>query len=101
MPTAATASFPASLPDDTSTPRGRLLSLVRKLIDYGKELAGILKQRGAVALGSPARCPRGGPNPPRGAAPPPPAANPRLPVRPPREQTAPWPPQKPIGAVLA
>jgi hypothetical protein len=36
---------------DTGSRAGRLLDLVRKLIDYGKEIAGTLRQRAATGLG--------------------------------------------------
>ena len=44
----------AASPPPPLSRAGQLLGLVRKLIDYGKDLAGALRQRGIDALNSPA-----------------------------------------------
>jgi hypothetical protein len=53
---AAATPNPTAQPDanpvaDKGSHAGRLLDLVRKLIDYGKEIAGTLRQRAATGLG--------------------------------------------------
>jgi hypothetical protein len=53
---AAATPNPTAQPDpnpvaDKGSRAGRLLDLVRKLIDYGKEIAGTLRQRAATGLG--------------------------------------------------
>ena len=52
----ATTPNPTAQPDanpvaDKGSRAGRLLDLVRKLIDYGKEIAGTLRQRASTGLG--------------------------------------------------
>src|SRR6476659_9984879 len=48
MPTAADAPQPTTQPDPQPSRSGRLLSLIRKLIDYGTALAATVRQRVAA-----------------------------------------------------